>query len=249
MTIKKEEVISQGIVLNSQPYKENDALITVYFKDYGKMTLIARGVKKLKSKNASAVQSLTYSEFTFIARNGLSLLIKATSLDYYRHIKEDIFLEAYATYFMEFVLKNEEDNQPNQEIYDNLKRSLDALNNGYSYKLVYLLYLAFMLKICGAPLQVDECVRCFRKNHIIAISLQDGGFVCSHCASFNDKRLDKNVLKAFRHINKYSILDIDKISLDENVMDELIDIMDYYVDEFTGLLLKSRKFIKQLSKL
>lgn len=249
MTIKNNEVISQGIVLASKPYKENDALITVYFEDYGKMTLIARGVKKLKSKNASAVQTLTYSEFTFIARKGLSLLIKATSLDYYRHIKEDIFLEAYATYFVEFVLKNEEDNQPDQQIYDYLKRSLDALNNGYSYKLVYLLYSAFMLKVSGSLLQVDKCVRCNDTRHISAISLQDGGFVCSSCESFHDKRLDKKTLIAFRHINKYSILDIDKISLDENVMDELIEIMDYYVDELTGLLLKSRQFIKQLSKL
>ena len=41
MTIKKEEVVSLGIVLKTQSYKESDALVTVYFKDYGKMTLIA----------------------------------------------------------------------------------------------------------------------------------------------------------------------------------------------------------------
>ena len=84
MTIKKEEVVSLGIVLKTQSYKESDALVTVYFKDYGKMTLIARGVKKLKSKNAAACQSLTLSEFTFIPRNGLSTLIKASSVDFYR---------------------------------------------------------------------------------------------------------------------------------------------------------------------
>ena len=52
-----EEVVSLGIVLKTHPYKESDSLVTVYFKDYGKMTLIARGVKKLKSKNASACQT------------------------------------------------------------------------------------------------------------------------------------------------------------------------------------------------
>ena len=105
MTIKKEEVVSLGIVLKTHPYKESDSLVTVYFKDYGKMTLIARGVKKLKSKNASACQSLTLSEFTFIPRNGLSTMIKASSVDFYRYIKENLELEAYASYFMEFVLK------------------------------------------------------------------------------------------------------------------------------------------------
>ena len=36
MTIKKEEVVSLGIVLKTHPYKESDSLVTVYFKDYEK---------------------------------------------------------------------------------------------------------------------------------------------------------------------------------------------------------------------
>jgi len=68
-------------------------------------------LKKLKSKNASACQSLTLSEFTFIPRNGLSTMIKASSVDFYRYIKENLELEAYASYFMEFVLKNEHINR------------------------------------------------------------------------------------------------------------------------------------------
>ena len=105
MTIKKEEVVSLGIVLKTHPYKESDSLVTVYFKDYGKMTLIARGVKKLKSKNASACQSLTLSEFTFIPRNGLSTMIKASSVDFYRYIKENLELEAYASSLIPFSCK------------------------------------------------------------------------------------------------------------------------------------------------
>ncbi len=63
------------------------------------MTLIARGVKKLKSKNASACQSLTLSEFTFIPRNGLSTMIKASSVDFYRYIKENLELESVCKLF------------------------------------------------------------------------------------------------------------------------------------------------------
>ena len=249
MTIKKEEVVSTGIVLSCRSYKESDALVTIYVKDYGKLTFIARGIKKLKSKNAAALQTLTYCEITFIPRKGLSLLIKATSLDFYRHIKEDIVLEAYATYLMEFVLKNEEDNQPDENIFQTLKFSLDALNQGYQPQLVYVLYSAFILKICGVPLQVDECVRCGDTNHIVGISLQDGGFVCQHCLSPNDKQLELQQLKAFRHINKLKVQDIDHFHLDEKYLDELMEIMDFYVDELTGLFLKSRKFIKKLQKL
>lgn len=120
MTIKKEEVVSLGIVLKTHPYKESDSLVTVYLKIM-ENDFDCSGCKKLKSKNASACQSLTLSEFTFIPRNGLSTMIKASSVDFYRYIKENLELEAYASYFMEFVLKNEEDNQPDLEIFDTLK--------------------------------------------------------------------------------------------------------------------------------
>ncbi len=237
MTIKKEEVVSLGIVLKTHPYKESDSLVTVYFKDYGKMTLIARGVKKLKSKNASACQSLTLSEFTFIPRNGLSTMIKASSVDFYRYIKENLELEAYASYFMEFVLKNEEDNQPDLEIFDTLKKSLDALNHGYPYPLVYLLYNAFI------------CLCCLRQVHIAGISLEDGGFVCHDCFSLHDKQLDKVTLKAFRHINKLTIDSIDQLKVPDESIDLLMEIMDYYVDEMTGILFKTKKMIQSLSKI
>ena len=249
MTIKKEEVVSLGIVLKTQAYKESDSLVTVYFKDYGKMTLIARGVKKLKSKNASACQSLTLSEFTFIPRVGLSTMIKAHSVDFYRYIKENLELEAYASYLMEFVLKNEEDNQPDIEIFEMLKKSLDALNQGYPYQLVYLLYNAFILKRCGMALQVDGCVRCLRQDRIAGISLEDGGFVCQDCLSMHDKQLNKETLKAFRHINKLSIDDIDQLKIPEESLEILIEVMDYYVDEMTGILFKTKKMIQSLAKL
>ena len=60
MTIKKEEVVSLGIVLKTHPYKESDSLVTVYFKDYGKMTLIARLVKVLHFQSLLLYLEMVY---------------------------------------------------------------------------------------------------------------------------------------------------------------------------------------------
>ena len=94
MTISGEVSI-EGIVLKNKAYKENDMLVWIYTKDYGKIALIARGAKKLKSKNAPACQTITLGDYTFVPRIGLSTLIKASSCDYFRHIKEDIELESF----------------------------------------------------------------------------------------------------------------------------------------------------------
>lgn len=86
MIINGEENIT-GLVLKNKPYKENDMLLWIYTHDYGKLALIAKGVKKLKSKNAPSCQTITLSEFTFIPRSGLSNLIKALQLNIFAILK------------------------------------------------------------------------------------------------------------------------------------------------------------------
>lgn len=248
MTINGEESVI-GLVLKNKPYKENDMLVWIYTKDYGKMTLIARGVRKIKSKNAPACQTITLSDFIFVPRVGLSTLIKASSIEYFRHIKEDIELEAYASYCIEFIYKYTKDNDPDDVCYYNLLLALKYLDTGYNPKLVYLLFNAFILEITGSSLEVEQCVHCSRQDHIAGISIHGGGFVCQKCIGLYDRNLTVDVLKGFRYINICKLENIDKLHLDKHVIDQLIDIMEAYIDEFTGLTFQSRKFIRQFNEL
>ncbi len=43
-----------------------------------------------------------------------------------------------------------------------------------------------------------------------------------------------------------SLQNIDKLHLEMNVILELVEIMDNFVEEYTGVLLKTKKFIKQI---
>ena len=61
MIINDEENIT-GLVLKNKPYKENDMLLWIYTHDYGKLALIAKGVKKLKSKNAPSCQTIKFDQ-------------------------------------------------------------------------------------------------------------------------------------------------------------------------------------------
>ena len=73
------EVVVEGVILKRTPYKENDMILHVYTKEYGKIGVLARGVRKMTSKNASATQEMMVSELTINLRKGLSSLIKATA--------------------------------------------------------------------------------------------------------------------------------------------------------------------------
>ncbi|WP_294580488.1 DNA repair protein RecO [uncultured Thomasclavelia sp.] len=248
MTIKNEEIVT-GIVLKNKPYRENDLLVWIYTHDYGKLTFLAKGVKKMTSKNAPACQTITLADYNLILKPGISSLIKGNSQVYFRHIKQDIELEAYATYCLEFVDKFTDENEPQEEIYDTLLAALMALENGYQPKLVYLLFNAFILKMTGSALEVDQCVNCNRQDLITGISVVNGGFVCQNCQGKFDFQEPVAILKGFRYINKWDILKIDQLHLDDDVIDRLVKIMDIFIDEYSGIRFNSRKFIQQLNKL
>lgn len=248
MTIKQESIVT-GFVIKSTPYKESDALLQVYTYEYGRITLLAKGIKKMKSKNAAGCQTLTLSEFTCFIKKGISTLIKATPISFYRHIKEDIVLETYATYFSEFIYKFTEENEPDEFLYEQFKKALECLEHGYLYNRVYVLFNAMILKLTGTPLVVDECSYCGRQDGIVGISYTGGGFVCQNCIGEYDSMLDKEMLKTFRHINKLSLTDIDKLEIQSDHEKMLVKIMENYIDEYTGIVFKTRKFIKQFQEL
>ena len=118
MKMTTNEEVVEGIILKKTVYKENDMILHIYTKEYGKIGIIARGIRKITSKNARACQEMLISEMSINLKKGLSSLMKATPVDYLRHIKENLDSEIVANYVLEYFYRYLEDNNPNQDEYD-----------------------------------------------------------------------------------------------------------------------------------
>lgn len=242
-TTINEEVV-QAIILKVTPYKENDAILHIYTHEYGKIGVLARGIRKLTSKNARACQSLMISELTIRLKKGLSSLVRATPIDYLRHVQEDIESQIVAHYMIEYYYRYINENEPLEGEYHQLEFSLKALNQGYSPLLVYLLFLVYILDHNGISIDVDGCVLC-QSQKVVSISIEDGGFLCQDHLK-NHQVLSIDLLKAFRHIHKCPINHIGELHIEDNVCKQLIPIMEGFIDEYSGIHLKTSEFIRQI---
>lgn len=61
----------QAIVLKRQDFRNYDQTITFYTKEQGKLSAVARGVKKIMAKNASALEPLSLLEVEIIPGKGV----------------------------------------------------------------------------------------------------------------------------------------------------------------------------------
>ncbi len=237
-----KEVTSRAFILKTLPYKEKDRLVYVYTQDYGKITLLAKGVNQLKSKNAASMQELTLVEITFIPKKGVCTLIRAQIIDFYREIKENLTMQIYAMYFNEYIYKQCEENNPDLKLFNLIKESYDKLKIGYHEKLIYSLFNLFMLKHSGYYIEVNQCVHCHSQQKIVSISVQDSGFICQNCIQ-KEPYYSIDILKLFRHLNLIEIKDIDKLKYRESDLETVSNIIEVFVEEYSGLYFQTKKFM------
>jgi Recombinational DNA repair protein (RecF pathway) len=66
--------LQAGFILQSTQYRETSLLLEVLTQDFGKVKLLAKGVRKLKSKTAGVLRPFIPLYFTFTGKTELKLL-------------------------------------------------------------------------------------------------------------------------------------------------------------------------------
>src|ERR1700691_3575599 len=84
-------LLTQGIVLKRVNYGEADRIVTFLTPERGKLSLMARGVRKVKSKLAGGIELFSVSDLTFIeGRRDIGTLISSRLETHYGSIIKNI---------------------------------------------------------------------------------------------------------------------------------------------------------------
>ena len=89
---------TEGIILKKDPYGEADAMITILTKDFGKIRLMAQGVRKQEAKLKGHLEPLTHTAISFVVGKNFYRLTSADITDFFPLLKSDIRSLHIATY-------------------------------------------------------------------------------------------------------------------------------------------------------
>ena len=232
-----------GYVINSIDYKDNDSILSVLCKE-GLISLRARGVKKINSKNASSVMSYAYSEFEVSRsdKSGYLTLNEGKLINYPSFISSNLEYISVINFVSEGIelIDNKEDS------FECFVDCLDSMKQGMNSELVLIAFLNYFLEKHGCKLNVDECVNCGRKDGIIKFSFENGGYLCKHC--FNSVNDDLNYLKNIRVLAKTNYTNINKVSVDTVCSYKYIKEVIKLVENKIGIYFKSKNFLLKVIK-
>jgi DNA repair protein RecO (recombination protein O) len=85
-----ETYATKAIVLNRQPFRENDSRVILYSRDRGKLELIARGTKKINSKLAGHLEPLSLSSIMVVRGRQFDYIGGAAAINCFIDLKSDL---------------------------------------------------------------------------------------------------------------------------------------------------------------
>jgi DNA repair protein RecO len=119
---------TRGIVLSRTDYGEADRIVTMLTPDQGKLRLMARGVRKPRSKLAGGIELFSVSDVSFIRGRGeIGTMISTRLLQHYGQIVKDIDRVQLGYELIKMLNKATED-QPEPEYFHLLEEAFVALD-------------------------------------------------------------------------------------------------------------------------
>jgi DNA repair protein RecO (recombination protein O) len=141
---------SQGIVLSRTDYGEADRILTFLTPDQGKVSAIAKGVRKQKSKLAGGIELFSVSQISYIpGRRDISTLISTRLVKHYGNIVKNLDRTNLAYDLIKMTNKATEDN-PESAYFDLLTAALEALDDdSIGLQLIQAWFAAQLLRLGG----------------------------------------------------------------------------------------------------
>lgn len=240
----------EGIVIRTTDYGETNKIVTIFSRELGKISAMARGAKKPKSRLAAVSQPFTYGYFLLQIGSGLGTLQQGEILSSMREIRGDIFLTAYASFVVELTDKATEEKKNNPYLFEMLYQTLHHMNEGVDPEILALMYQTKMLPVLGLYPAFDECAVCHQSNAFVAFSVREGGFLCSQHAEQDPYRIPLNeaASKLIRLFHHFDLNRLGNVSVKDETKQQIRTVLNAYYDEYCGIYLKSRRFLNQIDK-
>ena len=174
----------EGIVLRQRKIAGNRRMITIFSKEYGKLTAGTSLNERGKGRSALALRPFTHSEYEmFKARNSCNINSAQVKQSFFS-IGEDIDRYMAASKLIEYVDSILEEGEPSARLFDMTIECLRCISESdSSAKTLLYAYVVKSLRILGVMPAIGGCVNCGRRDVLLPVfSIAAGGCMCRECS-------------------------------------------------------------------
>jgi len=241
---------SEGIILRTQDFGENDKLITLLSPLQGKYSCLAKGAKKLNSSFVGKLEPLNQLSLFLARGKNLDILSQVKVIDHNQTLKENLELMAFAFLYLELFENLTIPYEKSSAFYKLLLTLLSGLKKGFAPRLLTCWGEIILLKLSGFFPLMDQCVICKEKpKPPCYFSFKNGGIICAKCRGSEQDAmpLKETTLKLYLFLAQAKPQTLkNRLSPSEEMIVELEDLLNRYIGSILGKSLKSWLFAQAL---
>jgi len=224
---------TEGIILNEMRYKEASKILTVYTKGIGKISIMAQGALRPKSRLIASTQVFSHSEFQLRKGRDFYYLTQVDLIDSFYSIRDNIDRIVYGSYLLELIDKSTPLDEENEKLFHLLQKGLyiltqedmDYLKLIVSYELKYISFL-------GYRPYLNNCVICNdKKSSFIKFSNIYGGLICEKCVheDTNSLLIDNEMLTTLNKLMFIRFEDLAQVAMPLDVLMKCHNLLTSYI--------------------
>jgi DNA repair protein RecO (recombination protein O) len=239
-----------AIILRTKNYNEADKILTLFSKEEGKLDALAKGVRKIKSKNKGAVQLFSLSKIMLHEGKGMHTVTQCQLLNSFKVLNEDLDKMAYAHYVCELIYLMAPYKDANEALFFLLLNTFTALEI-LDEKLVTRYFELQLLTLMGMSPQLKQCVICSGNMSPVKarFSVDKGGLVCPICSSVNALPISGETVAVMQKFQNIELKQLQRVKISARCAIELEHVLKQYIENYLGMSVKALQFINNLKKL
>ena len=178
---------SQGFILKRTDRGEADRIFTIYTKDFGKLEILAKAERKIKSKLKGGLKPFYLSEVEFIQGKTHKTLTDAILIENFSILRKDLERLPIAYRISEVLDNLIKGQEADEKIWNLLNETFQKLNNQQltinNQQLLYYYFLWNLLFILGYQPELYNCSLCQKKllPEKLYLNRKERGIICQSC--------------------------------------------------------------------
>ena len=226
---------TRGIIIKEVSTGEADKIITIFSRNRGRISALAKGGKRPKSKLCAGSQFMCYGEYVLYSGKDMYSVNSCEVIEPFYEIRNDMVKLTYAVHFMDIVTEIIQENQSSPKLLQLLLNSLHMLAK--TEKLPELVSRVFELRAlstAGYAPHVRNCMLCGLESEMTYLfSFSKCGFICNRESCIADDcfalELSPGAARAIQHIIYARMEELFSFTLSSEVLDELRRISKRYL--------------------
>lgn len=244
-----KQIQAEAIVLGIRDWRGADKIVTLFTREWGKITALAFGLRQVKSPMAGCIQLFSHIEAVLTPGKNLDVLKQASLIRSNRILREDLDRMAYAALVVEVAgeLWPERESQP--EAFELLCSALRLLTER-NPRIAALAACWQLLSLAGYQPQFDRCVVCGGEHcQLTGFDPEAGGTACQHCCTIDHLSLAESACLLLKRLLSLNLAEPEAFSVSAAAIRETEEILLHFLAYRLDKKLHSVDFIRSLTVL